>query len=313
MKWKVLVSAPYMQAVLDRFRNELEVRGVEMVVPPVQERLEEEVLLTLMSDIDGVICGDDRFTRKVIESSPRLKVLSKWGTGIDSLDADACKSHGVMIRRTRDAFSVPVAESVLGYILCFTRQLPFMDQAMRQNNWKKMPGRVFEECTLGVIGVGDVGKTVVRRAVVLGMPVLGNDIIKIPEAFLKETGVAMVSKEELLCRADFVSLHTDLNPTSHHLMSDREFELMNQSAVIINTCRGPVVDEKALVTALQAFQIAGAALDVFENEPLPADSPLLGMDNVLLAPHNANSSAMYWEKVHRNTIENLMTVLENNL
>jgi len=313
MKWKVLVSAPYMQAVLDRFRNELEMRGVELVVPPVQERLEEEVLLTLMSDIDGVICGDDRFTRKVIESSPKLKVLSKWGTGIDSLDTDACKSHGVMIRRTRNAFSVPVAESVLGYILCFTRQLPFMDQAMRQDNWKKIPGRVLEECTLGVIGVGDVGKSVVRRAVALGMPVLGNDIVKMPEVFLKETGVAMVSKEELLRRADFVSLHTDLNPTSHHLMSDREFELMNQSAVIINTSRGPVVDERALVAALQACQIAGAALDVFESEPLPADSLLLGMDNVLLAPHNANSSAMYWEKVHRNTIENLMTVLENNL
>jgi len=158
-----------------------------------------------------------------------------------------------------------------------------------------------------------VGKSVVRRAVALGMPVLGNDIVKMPEVFLKETGVAMVSKEELLRRADFVSLHTDLNPTSHHLMSDREFELMNQSAVIINTCRGPVVDERALVAALQACQIAGAALDVFESEPLPADSLLLGMDNVLLAPHNANSSAMYWEKVHRNTIENLMTVLENNL
>ena len=313
MKWKVLVSAPYMQKVLDRFRSELEARGVELVVPPVRERLEEEALLTLMSDIDGVICGDDRFTRKVIESSPKLKVLSKWGTGIDSLDANACKSCGVAIRRTRDAFSVPVAESVLGYILCFTRQLPFMDQAMRQNNWKKIPGRTLEECILGVIGVGDVGKTVVRRAVALGMPVLGHDIVKMPEAFLKETGVAMVSKKELLRRADFVSLHTDLNPTSHHLVSYREFELMNQSAVIINTCRGPVVDEKALVSALQARQIAGAALDVFESEPLPEDSPLPGMDNVFLAPHNANSSAMYWEKVHRSTIENLMTVLENNL
>ncbi len=313
MKWKVLVSAPYMQAVLDRFRNELEVRGVEMVVPPVQERLEEEVLLTLMSDIDGVICGDDRFTRKVIEASPKLKVLSKWGTGIDSLDADACKSHGVAIRRTRDAFSVPVAESVFGYILCFTRQLPFMDQDMRQKNWKKIPGRVLEECTLGVIGVGDVGKTVVRRAVALGMPVLGHDIVKMPEAFLKETGIVMLSKEELLRRADFVSLHADLNLTSHHLMSDNEFELMKQSAVIINTCRGPVVDERALVKSLQSCKIAGAALDVFESEPLPADSPLLVMDNVLLAPHNANSSAMYWERVHRKTIENLMTVLENTL
>lgn len=304
------MTAPYMQPVLDRFRGFFADRGVELVVPEVLERLAEGALITLVGDVDGVICGDDRFTRKVIEAAPKLKVLSKWGTGIDSLDAAACDDHGVRIMRTPDAFSVPVAESVLGYILCFARQIPFMNCAMHKGLWKKIPGRILAECTLGVIGVGDAGKAVVKRAASLGMRVLGNDLKTISDGFLKDTGLKMVSKTELLNAADFVSLHTDLNPTSRHLMNRDRFSLMRRDAVLINLSRGPVVDEEALIEVLRKKQIAGAALDVFEHEPLPNNSPLLGMDNVFLAPHNANSSQRCWEKVHRRTIENLMAVLE---
>lgn len=311
MKWKVLVTAPYMQPVLDRFKAELASRGVEIVAPKVLERLEEAELLPLMGDIDGVICGDDRFTRKVIAASPKLKVLSKWGTGIDSLDATACAEHGVAIRRTPNAFSVPVAESVLGYILAFARQLPFMNRAMHKGSWQKIPGRVLEECILGVIGVGDCGKSVARRAALLGMRVLGNDPKQMPEAFLQETGIEMVGLEALLPQADFITLHTDLNPSSRHLINAARLALVKQGAVLLNLSRGPVVQEADLVRALQEGRLAGAALDVFEEEPLPKDSPLLAMENVLLAPHNANSSAMYWERVHRNTIENLICALED--
>ncbi|SHH56076.1 phosphoglycerate dehydrogenase [Desulfofustis glycolicus] len=312
MKWKVLVSAPYMQPILGRFQSELEEKGVELVVPPVLERLEEIDLLNLMTDIDGVICGDDRFTRKVIESSPKLKVLSKWGTGIDSLDADACAERGVVICRNPNAFSTPVAESVLGYILCFTRKLLFMDRLMHRGIWEKIPGRVLEECTLGVIGVGDSGKAVASRARALGMKVLGNDIKEMPQEFIELTDIRMVTKEQLLQEADFVSLHTDLNTTSFHLMNRERFALMRPDAYLLNLSRGPVVDEEALVEALIEERISGAALDVFEVEPPPLKSQLLKMDNVLLAPHNANSSALYWERVHRNTIDNLMAVLEKS-
>lgn len=310
MKWNVLVTAPYMQPVIDRFRDEFTARNVRLATPPVLERLEEEDLLPIMCDVDGVICGDDRFTRRVIEASPRLKVLSKWGTGVDSLDASACAEHGVAIRRTPDAFSVPVAESALGYILAFARGLPFMDREMHGGAWKKIPGRVLEECVLGVIGVGDTGKALARRARLLGMPVLGTDIKPIAPAFTAETGVEMVCLEDLLRRADFISLHTDLNPSSLHLMDESRFALVKPGAVLLNLSRGPVVKESALVEALRSGLLAGAALDVFEEEPLPPHSPLLGMSNVLLAPHNANSSALYWERVHRNSIDNLMAVLE---
>lgn len=302
-----------MQPVLDRFKEWFADRGVELLVPDVVERLAEDELIPLVGDVDGVICGDDRFTRKVIEAAPKLKVLSKWGTGIDSLDAAACEDHGVRIMRTPDAFSVPVAESVLGYILCFSRQIPFMNRDMHKGLWKKIPGRVLAECTLGVIGVGDAGTAVVRRAAALGMRVLGNDLKTIPDGFLKDTGLKMASKTELLNAADFVTLHTDLNSTSVHLMNRDRFLLMRRDAVLINLSRGPVVEENALIEALRKKQIAGAALDVFEQEPIPQDSPLLGMENVFLAPHNANSSEQCWEKVHHRTIENLMAVLEERL
>jgi D-3-phosphoglycerate dehydrogenase len=160
-----------------------------------------------------------------------------------------------------------------------------------------------------VIGVGNTGKAVVRRAVAFGIRLLGNDIVGMPPQFLSETGIDMVEKETLLRESDFISLNCDLNPTSRHLLSDAQFRLMKPSAVVINAARGPVIDEAALIRALQSKTIAGAALDVFEDEPLPSDSPLLQMNNVMLAPHNANSSPKAWENVHMNTIKNLLEEL----
>jgi len=310
MRWKVLVSAPYMQSAIDRFRSLFDEHDIELVIPPVNERLGEEELLPWISDTNGAICGDDRFTEKVLRAASKLKVISKWGTGIDSIDTETCRQLGIAVRNTPNAFSEPVADSVMGYILCFARKIPWMDREMRRGVWHKIPGRALRECTLGVIGVGNVGKTVVRRALGFGMHVLGNDIVEMPPDFIAETGIEMVSKEELLGKADFVSLHCDLNPTSHHLMNDVTFRMMQPSAVIINTARGPVIEESSLVRALQEKKIAGAALDVFEVEPLPKASPLHEMDNVLLAPHNANSSPEAWENVHQHTVKNLLEELK---
>ena len=180
---------------------------------------------------------------------------------------------------------------------------------MKAKKWAKLPSISLHECVLGVIGVGNIGKAVTRRAMAFGMPVLGNDIIEMPEDFLIETGIDMVSKEQLLQEADIVTLNCTLTSDSYHIISDKEFDMMNSSAVIINTARGPLIDEQALIKALQEEKIAGAAMDVFENEPLPIDSPLLEMDNVMLASHNANSSPEAWERVHENTINNLLNVL----
>jgi D-3-phosphoglycerate dehydrogenase len=302
----ILISAPYFIPVLDRFRPLIEAAGVEILVAPVDERLEEAQLLEYAGRFDGVLCGDDRFTARVLEAcAPRLKVISKWGTGIDSIDSAAAEALGIRVCRTPNAFTLPVADSVLGYMLAFARRLPWMDRDMKNRVWEKIPGRSLSECTLGVVGVGNIGKAVLRRARVFGMKLLGTDIVEIAPDFLLENGVEMTSLEDLLSRSDFVSLNTDLNPTSYHLINERTLACMRPEAVLINTSRGPVVDEAALIEALRLGRIGGAALDVFEVEPLPADSPLLGMDNVLLAPHNANSSPAAWKRVHANTLRNL--------
>lgn len=303
----ILFSAPYMIPSIERFKPVFEHYQIQLIVPKVEERLNEENLLNYTGQFDGVICGDDEFTAKVLGMcKPRLKVISKWGTGIDSIDQQAAARMGVQVRNTPNAFTLPVADSVMGYILAFARRLPWMDHAMKGGSWEKLPGRSLSETTLGVIGLGNVGKAVLRRARVFGMKLLGNDIVPIAPDFILENGVEMLPLANLLEQADFISLNCDLNPSSRHLINSEMLSMMKNSAVLINTARGPIVDESALIAALQDNWIAGAALDVFEIEPLPKNSPLLKMKNVMLAAHNANSSPQAWERVHRNTIRNLL-------
>lgn len=303
----ILYSAPYMIPLLPRYRPLLERLGFQLIVPEVHERLGEAELLSYAGQFDGTICGDDHYTSRVLNAcAPRLKVISKWGTGIDSIDRQAAESLGIQVCNTPNAFTLPVADTVLGYMLSFARHFPQMDRAVKSGHWEKIPGRSLSECTLGVVGVGRIGKAVIRRARAFGMKLLGTDIIPIDGVFLAENQVEMTSLEDLLKRSDFISLNCDLNPTSFHLMNADTLGLLQPSAYLINTSRGPVVDEAALIAALQAGKLAGAALDVFENEPLPVDSPLTKMDNVMLASHNANSSPKAWERVHHNTITNLL-------
>ena len=304
----ILFSAPYMLPLLERFRPIFEHHELELIITPeVHERLEEADLLKYAGQFDGAICGDDRYTSRVLEiCSPRLKVISKWGTGIDSIDADACARLGIKLCRTVNAFTLPVADTIMGYLLAFARRQPWMDKAVKAGTWEKIPGRALSECSLGIIGLGNIGKALTRRARAFGMTIFGNDIVEIDHVFIAETGIKMTSIEALLSASDFVSVNCDLNPTSHRLINARTLSLMRKQAVLINTARGPIVDEAALVAALNAGTISGAALDVFESEPLPPDNPLLRMDNVLLAPHNANSSPEAWERVHWNTIKNLL-------
>lgn len=303
----ILFTAPYMIPFVDRFKPVFAQYGIELIVPDVKERMEESDLLKYAGQFDGTICGDDRYTARVLEAcSPRLKIISKWGTGIDSIDAEACSRYGIKIGRTLNAFTLPVADTVMGYLLAFARRQPWMDKEMKSGKWEKIPGKSLSECSLGIIGVGNIGKAVARRAKAFGMKVYGTDIVDIDHVFIAETGIEMTSLQSLLSNSDYVSINCDLNPTSHHLMNSDTFALMKPNAVLINSARGPIVEEPALISALQSKRIAGAAMDVFEVEPLPLDSPLMKMDNVMLAPHNSNSSPAAWERVHWNTIKNLL-------
>lgn len=307
----VLISAPYMMPFMHRFTPILESFGLTVIIPTVNERLEAEDILRYAGKFEGTICGDDRYTAAVIEAcSPQLKVLSKWGTGIDSLDQEAAERFGVKIYRTPNAFTVPVSESVMGSMLCFARNLPWMDKAMKAGDWKKIPGHTLSESVLGVIGVGNIGKAVIRRARPFGMKILGNDIVPIEPDFIIEQRVEMTSLVDLLSRADYISLNTSLTPSAYHLINADTLRHVKKNAVLINASRGPVVHEEALIAALQEGRLRGAALDVFEEEPLPKDSPLMEMDNVMLSPHNTNSSPFFWERIHWNSIRNLLLGLD---
>lgn len=303
---KVLVSAPYAMPVIGRFQSELEAAGCEVVVADVRERLEEADLLAVIGDVAGVVCGDDRFTERVIAAAPKLKVISKWGTGIDSIDRDACARRGIQVRNTTDAFTQPVADTVLAWMLCFARRPHEQDADIRAGRWVKPPLFALGERTLGVIGVGHIGRAVARRARAFGMSLVGTDPVRPPEDFLRETGMEMASLDDLLRRSDFVSLNCDLNPTSDRLMGAANIAKMRPGAFLLNAARGPMVVEADLVAALESGRLGGAALDVYEHEPLPASSPLRRQKNLLMSPHNSNGSPRAYERVHANTIKNLL-------
>ncbi len=212
------MTAPYMIPFLDRFKPVFAKYGIELIVPDVEERMEEDDLLKYAGQFDGTICGDDRYTARVIEAcSPRLKIISKWGTGVNSIDASACSRFNIILARTQNAFTTPVSDTVLGYMLAFARRGPWLDAAMKRGQWEKIPGKALSECTLGIIGIGNIGKAVTRRAKAFGMKVLGTDIVEIDHVFISESGIEMTNLETLLSSSDFVSVNCDLNPTSLHL------------------------------------------------------------------------------------------------
>ena len=307
----ILLSAPYMLPFIDRFLPIFKHYGCEVIIADVKERLSEAEILTHAGKFDGTVCGDDRYSSEVIQKClPRLKVISKWGTGIDSIDKAAAESHNIRVFRSTNAFTVPVSDSVMGYILAFARRLPWLDAEMKAGAWEKLSGRAMSECTLGVIGVGFIGKEVLAKAHAFGMKLVATDIIEIPQETSSATGVRSISLGELLQSSDFISVNCDLNPTSYHLLNDETLQKVKPGAIVINTARGPIIDEPALIKALNENRLGGAALDVFEVEPLPLDSPLMKMKNVMLAPHNSNSSPLAWEKVHWNTIRNLLEGLD---
>lgn len=304
---KVLITATYMYPVIDWVREEFEKQGINIEVLTVEERATEAELLQVVGDITGVICGDDAFTRTVLEAAPKLQVVSKWGTGIDSIDQDACRDLGIAVRNTPGAFTNPVADTAMAFILNLARRSPWINRDMHEGKWQKHTGVALYGKTLGIVGLGQIGSAVAQRAHAFGMKLVASDPIYSGYSIIN--GAMILELEHLLQASDFVTLHCDLNPTSYHLICQDALEMMKPTAYLINTSRGSVIDELALIHALDQGMIAGAGLDVFEDEPLPKDSPLRSMDNVLLSPHGANSSPHYWQLVHEATINNVLSVL----
>ena len=217
----------------------------------------------------------------------RLKLIARFGVGYDSVDVPACSASGVMLTITPDGVRRPVAASVIAYVLALAHRMVLKDRLVRQGRWAEKGnylGMGLMGRTLGVIGVGNIGAEIFRLAQPFGLRLLGCDPY-VAQSSVDSLGVTMTDMDTLLRESDFISVNTLLNDSTRGLISTREFGLMKPSAYFINTSRGPVVDEAALIDTMQNERIAGAAIDVFENEPNSPDNPLLKLDNVILAPH----------------------------
>ncbi len=237
---------------------------------------------------DAICVLGAKVTRKTVSGAEcRLKLIARFGVGYDSVDVPAISERGVLLTIAPDGVRRPVASSVMAFMLAMAHRIEEKDALVRDGRWTKKGdylGHGLTGKTLGVIGVGNIGKEVFRLAAPWGMVHLGCDP-NVPQSAVADLGVKMVDLDTLLRQADVVSVNCLLNDETHHLVGAREFGSMKSSAFFINTARGPVVDEAALTQALRDKRIRAAAIDVFEQEPTPVDNPLLALDNVIVAPH----------------------------
>jgi D-3-phosphoglycerate dehydrogenase / 2-oxoglutarate reductase len=243
-------------------------------------------LLRASEQIDAVIAGSEPWPRTVIEQRPRIRVLSRTGVGFDAIDLAACDERRVVVATTPGVNHHAVAEHTLSLMLGLSRGFPRRDQTVRSGVWERPSTPRLMGRTLGVLGLGRIGQAVVEKVAGLGMTVLGYDPYP-NAAFVQKTGIKLVSLTELLAASDYVTLHLPVMPETTKLINAQTIAQMKPEAVLINTARGALVDEPALIAALQSGRLRGAGLDVFAVEPLPADSPLLSMSNVLLSGHIA--------------------------
>ncbi|MEW6229814.1 MAG: phosphoglycerate dehydrogenase [Bacillota bacterium] len=283
MKYKVLVTPRTFAASSDAPLRLLEESDCDVIRNPYGRMLTEEELAAMARDVDGIIVGLERMSREVILAAGRLRVISKYGVGLDNIDLEAAQARGITVTYTPESNSEAVADLTMGLVLACARQIPLADRSVRAGEWRKFVGSAVWGKTIGVVGVGHIGREVVRRARGFNMQILCHDKIE-DERFAAENGAAYTCLDVLLENADFVTLHLPLTDETRGLIAGKELSRMKRTAFLINTARGEIVDEDALYRALTRGEIAGAALDVFHHEP-PEGSRLLELDNVILTPH----------------------------
>ena len=246
----------------------------------------EDNLIPQVRDAVGVIAGSEPYTRRVLESAPALRVLSRTGVGFDAIDLAACDEHGIVVATTPGVNHHSVAEHTIAMLMALARGFPGLDRQVRAGKWKREAFPRVMGRTIGLVGLGRIGRAVATRAVGLGMNVVACEPFPNKE-FLEQWRVGIVSLDELLARSDFVSLHAPMSAGNRHLVNAGTLAKMKRGSILVNTARGALVDEAALYEALKSGHLGGAGLDVFNVEPLPAHSPLLELENVLFSGHIA--------------------------
>lgn len=270
-------------AAAERLASSCELRILEGAYP------HEERLAEACADATAILARMGVVTRRVIEAAPKLKIISRHGIGVDAVDLDAASEHGIIVTTTGSVNAGAVAEYAFALLLGFARKVPQADGGMRNGEWNRNPlvGLELAGKTLGIVGLGAIGKPMARQALGFRMRVLAQDPVAQPPGDLE---IEMTTREDLLARSDIVSLHMRFTKDTLHTIDANSLALMKPTAILLNVSRGELVDEKALITALQDGRIAGAVLDVYESEPLAPDSPLRQLPNVLLSPHVAGQT-----------------------
>jgi len=297
MSWKVLITARTLDEVGAGALKLLKGGGCQLIIPPKYGPHRPETLVPLLESADAVLASMDHFNGEVLACQPaaRLKLISRWGVGYDAIDVPAATRAGIVVAYTPGLLNEAVADFAFGLMLAMARRIHLGHLHMSQGEWKTAWGHDVHGKTLGIVGCGRIGSAMARRASGFGMRILSYDICANAEA--EKLGVQFVSLDDLLAQADFLSLHAALTPQNRGLIGEAQLRKMKPTAYLINTARGALIDEAALTRALHEKWIAGAALDAFVVEPLPADHPLRQAPNVLLTPHLASFARETGERV----------------
>jgi D-3-phosphoglycerate dehydrogenase len=276
------------EAALAEERAELAALDVE--VRAASGRTEDE-LIANVRDADVVLVSSAPITQRVMDNMPRCRAVVRYGVGVDNVDLDAATEHGIVVAHVLDFCTEEVSNHALLLLLACAKRLLPLDHDLREGCWRRTPladlPTIFGQ-TLGIVGLGAIGRSLAGKAQALGLEVVACDPYM--DAAAEQSGVRLLSLDDLLRQSDYVSLNCPVTAETCDLIGERELALMKTTAILINTARGAVVDEKALVEALRSGGIAGAGLDVFAEEPLPTESPLPTLDNVVLTPHTAGIS-----------------------
>jgi len=270
----------------------------------------EERLIERIAEAEVVINirSSSKFTENVFKSSPTLRLLSLWGTGTDNVDLAAAARQGVTVTNTPGVSAISMAEHCLALTLAVARNIPRVDAATRQGGWPRGSASQMHGKTLGVIGLGAIGRQFARIAAGIGMNVIAWTMH--PNAdVISQLPVKMAALDDVIRSSDVVSLHLRLSPETKGFFGKKEIELMRPSAIFINSARGAIADEGALIEALQTHRIAGAGLDVFENEPLPPGHPITKLDNVVITPHSGGVTPEALEAGLQLSVDNVWSFL----
>jgi len=307
---KIAVTCLQMIRDLDQLGDHF--RSADLLPVPANvsgQFLEGKALIAALTDCTGVIAGDDQFSREVLEACSSLKVISKWGIGVDGIDHASAARLGIRVRNTPGMFGDEVGDVTMAYLTDLARELTRTHQAVQCGEWYKPTGTSLAGSTLGIIGLGTNGLAVARRAAASGMRIIGTDPSKEAVSRARLLGISVLTINEVFEVSDFITVHTPLTTQTRHLLDAESFRKMRNGVRIVNTSRGSVIDTDALIDALQSGKVAGAALDVMEEEPLPYEHPLRTIDSVIFGSHNASNTVQACARVHRQAITNLIEEL----